>query len=149
MTPTLLPRGRVLLLLALLAPAGVRADGPAKARKLDFNRDVRPIVSDNCFACHGPDRKKRKAKLRLDAFDATLTKGGILVPGKAGQSELVKRLEIKTPGKQMPPKKSGKKLTAAQIATLKQWVNEGASYSQHWAYVPPKRPVLPVVKNTA
>src|SRR5262249_221820 len=101
------------------------------------------------FACHGPDAKKRKAKLRLDVFDPSLTKNEILVPGHADKSELGKRLQHKSASKRMPPAKSGKKLTAAQIATLKQWINEGASSTQHWAYSPPKRPALPVVKNTS
>src|SRR5262245_5794469 len=135
--------------VALLLAALSHADGPAKpAGKLDFNRDVRPILSDKCFACHGPDAKKRKADLRLDlGADGKL--GTVIVAGKAEQSELYQRLISKEPGKLMPPRKSGKTLTPAQIAVLRRWIDEGASFSQHWAYVPLRRPVLPAVKNTA
>src|SRR5262245_38892861 len=107
-----------LCLLALAAPA--HADGPAApARKVDFGRDVRPILTDACFACHGPDAKKRKGDLRLDVFDATLHRYKILVPHKAAESDLYKRVTSDDPGKRMPPAKHGKQLTAEQIAVLK------------------------------
>jgi hypothetical protein len=131
-------------LLALAA----RADGPAqRSRKIDFNRDVRPILSDACFACHGPDRKKRKGDLRLDVRDATIEVNKIIVPHKSADSELIKRLTSHDDRKRMPPKKSGKTLTAAQVALLRQWIDEGAAYSQHWAYVPPQRSPLPRVRK--
>jgi hypothetical protein len=141
-----------LLLLAplLLVPASLRADGPARpAGKIDFNRDIRPILSDACFACHGPDGRKRKADLRLDVRDPTHLANKILVPGKSAQSELIRRLLTTEPGKRMPPKKSGKTLTPAQVALLRQWIDEGATYADHWAFVPPRRPPLPAVRNTA
>ena len=142
------------LFVLILAPAlfGLtllsRGDGPsATIGKLDFNRDIRPILAENCFACHGPDAKKRKGDLRLDVKDPTHQTGKILVPGKAGESELVRRLLTADAGKLMPPTKSGKKLTPSQIALVKRWVEEGATYADHWAFVSPKRSATPEVKN--
>jgi mono/diheme cytochrome c family protein len=148
------PLSRFLVLI--LAPALFclnllsRGDGPAKPpTKLDFNRDIRPLLAENCFACHGPDAKKRKGDLRLDVKDPTHQTGKILVPGKVGESELIHRLLTSDAGKLMPPAKSGKKLTPAQIALVKRWVEEGATYAEHWAFVAPKRPALPETKRPA
>jgi hypothetical protein len=130
-----------------VAKAPVPAPRPALAGpKVDFNRDVRPILSDNCFACHGPDQKKRKAKLRLDRREAALRHGAI-VPGSAGKSELVRRVSTDNPRQHMPPKRSGKHLTAQQVDTLRRWVDQGAPWVEHWAFVTPKRPALPPVKD--
>src|SRR5262245_34736022 len=109
----------------LLAFTQTSAD-PAKSEPaIDFNPHIRPILSDNCFACHGPDDKARKAKLRLDtklgAF-APLRRGGrALVPGKPAESELIARITSDDPGELMPPPKSGKHLKPAQLALLKRW----------------------------
>jgi hypothetical protein len=132
------------LLVALLAPA----DGPIRTGKLDFNRDVRPILSDACFACHGPDAKTRKGDLRLDVR-AEATKHDAIVPGKAEASELVRRLLSDDPRKQMPPPKTKKTLSPAQIATLRAWIDQGAPYAEHWAFVPPQRAALPTVRAAA
>jgi hypothetical protein len=144
---------RVFLFLfpVVLCLAALRADGPAvkPSSKIDFNRDIRPILSDNCFACHGPDAKKRKADLRLDTREAVSKHEGLLVPGKAAESELYNRLITPDKNKLMPPAKSGKKLTSAQIALLKRWIEEGGSFSEHWAFVPPKRPTLPRIKTSS
>jgi mono/diheme cytochrome c family protein len=127
------------LTLALFAPA---ARGQPLPARIDFNRDVRPILSNNCYQCHGPDEKVRKANLRLD------TKAGAtaaaVVPGKPDASELVVRLTV-TPDDAgvMPPVKTGKTLTPREVAVLKQWIKEGADYSTHWAYVKPVRPPVP------
>src|SRR5439155_5917601 len=127
----------------LLFPAALRGDGPAqRSGKIDFNRDVRPILSDTCFACHGPDKKKRKADLRLDIRDSTVEVNKIIVPGKSADIELIMRLLHSDVRKRMPPKSTGKTLTAAQVAVLRQWIDEGAAYAQHWAYVVPERPAL-------
>ncbi len=146
------PLFRVVALCCILCLllSSLHADGPAvkSESKLDFNRDIRPILSDACFACHGPDAKQRKANLRLDEREAAV-KQGSLIPGKSAESEVYLRLISPEKGKQMPPPKSGKKLTAEQIAILKRWIDEGASYAAHWAYVVPKRPHLPQVKQTA
>ncbi|MFO0845071.1 MAG: PSD1 and planctomycete cytochrome C domain-containing protein [Gemmataceae bacterium] len=130
--------------------ATVRADGPAAKPpgQLDYNRDVRPILRDACFACHGPDAKQRKADLRLDQRDAAV-RHGALVPGKSGESEVYQRLVTDEKAKRMPPAKFGKSLSPDQVATLKRWIDEGASYAEHWAYVPPRRPALPTVQDAA
>ena len=121
---------------------------PALADKLQYNRDVRPILSDNCFRCHGPDKSNRKAKLRLDLREVALDRGAF-VPGKAEESEMVERIFSTNPEEQMPPADSHKQLTAAQKEVLKRWVAEGAEYQPHWAYLRPVRAPLPVVKNRA
>src|SRR5262249_6783528 len=100
----------------------------------------------NCFACHGPDEKKRKADLRLDVrADALASKA--FVPGKPGESELLKRLTSTDEKEVMPPPATGKKLTPAQIEVLRKWVAEGAEYKAHWTFIAPPRPPVPVVQN--
>jgi hypothetical protein len=116
----------------------------AQTKGVDFTRDVRPILAGKCFQCHGPDDKVRKAGLRLDARDAALK---VLAPGDAAKSELLKRITHVDPAKQMPPAKVGKRLSDAEVATLRRWVEQGAPYAQHWAYVKPVRPPLPAVKD--
>ena len=96
---------------------------------VDFRRDVLPILSENCFTCHGPDAKTRKADLRLDVKESALrTKDPVIVPGKSGESELFERVSSTDPDEVMPPPKSGKKLTPAQIDVLKKWIDQGASW---------------------
>src|SRR5262245_8243434 len=121
------------------APAGA-------APPVDFNRDVRPLLAENCFKCHGPDAKERKADLRLDDRAAAL-EAGVIAPGKSADSELVRRLTADDAAERMPPPKTGKKLTAAQVALLTRWVDEGAKYAEHWSFVAPKRPTPPEVKD--
>ena len=119
---------------------------------VDFNRDLRPVLSDNCYHCHGPDVKARKADLRLDTKDGAFRiKNGkaVILPGKASQSELYRRLVTTDPDDLMPPPKSHRKLTPAQIDLVRRWIDEGANWSQHWAFIPPARPALPKIKNTA
>ena len=154
MTAPRMPRCRfIILAAAFLALTGFsRADGPAvranPTGKVDFNRDIRPILSDNCFACHGPDAKKRKADLRLDVRDAELNT--LVASDKSGgDSELIKRLVTDDDSERMPPPKFKKALTVQQIALLRRWVAQGATYTTHWAYVSPRRPPLPAVKNAA
>src|SRR2546425_1367755 len=136
------------LLLGLAA--GVCARAASKA-PVDFDRDIHPILSDKCFACHGPDEKERKAKLRLDrkdeAFKPLKSGSYAIVPGHPEKSELVARLSTKDEDDLMPPPKSGKKLTPAQIDLLRRWVAEGAAWQRHWAFVKPERPPLPAVRN--
>ena len=103
------------------------------ATAADFNRDVRPILTSNCYKCHGPDAGARKAKLRLD-------KEKIARPVLKG---LLKRISSHDPDKIMPPPKSGKTLTTAQIQTLRQWISQGAQWEQHWSLKPIKRPAAP------
>jgi mono/diheme cytochrome c family protein len=142
----------VTALAASASPAAEPAAAPT-AGKLDFIRDVRPILSDKCFACHGPDPKERKAKLRLDTpeglFGEAESGARPVVPGKIDESELYQRAIAEDPEERMPPAKSGKALTPAEVATLKAWVASGAPYRGHWAFVPPSRPDLPAVVNLA
>jgi hypothetical protein len=115
---------------------------PVFGAKLDYNEDVRPILAENCFYCHGPDGNKRKAKLRLDVRDDAL-KHKAFVPGDAAASDLVKRLFSKDSDEVMPPPDSHRTVTAAQKEILKRWIAEGAEYKPHWAFVAPVRPALP------
>jgi Protein of unknown function (DUF1553)/Protein of unknown function (DUF1549)/Planctomycete cytochrome C len=117
------------------------------AERVDFNRDVRPILSENCFRCHGPDEKQRKAKLRLDSRDGALAK--VVVSNQPGKSEFVRRILAENNSERMPPADSGKKLSAAQIDVLKRWVEQGAEYKGHWAFVAPVRPEVPKVATEA
>lgn len=113
------------------------------AETISFNRHIRPILSENCFACHGFDPKHREAGLRLDTFDgATGDRDGVraIVPGDLAKSELWTRIQSDDPGQRMPPPSSHKPpLTPAQRATIKQWIEQGAKYEAHWAFVPPVR----------
>lgn len=117
--------------------------------QVKFNRDVRPIMSDTCFRCHGPDSKTRMAGLRLDVRDDALkaTKSGItpIVPGDAEKSAIISRIFATEPAKIMPPKHVHKDLTQAQKDTIRKWVAEGATYEGHWAYEPIKKPTPPEV----
>src|SRR5262249_24494755 len=122
------------------------ASGPALAGKIEFNRDVRPILADNCFACHGPDSAARKADLRLDVREEAVNSNAF-VPGKPDESALVERIFSAEKSEVMPPPKTKKTLTAAQKAILKQWIAEGAEYQPHWSCILPTRPPLPAVKN--
>ncbi len=118
----------------------------SKADDLKFNRDIRPILSQNCFQCHGPDSKSRKAGLRLDQFEAAIAdhKGvRAIVPGKPGSSELIARIFHAEPDEKMPPPESKLTLSDAQKETLKQWISQGARYEMHWAYIKPARPEAP------
>ncbi len=120
--------------------------------RIDFSRDIQPILADKCYHCHGPDAAKRKADLRLDTQAGALAprKGkAAIVPGNLADSELVRRIGSTDPDEQMPPPKSGRTVSAAQIALLKNWVAAGASWGKHWAFVPPVRPKLPAVKDPA
>ena len=129
--------------------SGGKAD--EKRPPVDFNREVRAILSKNCFACHGPDDEQRKAGLRLDRRDAALKEleSGLyaIVPGKIDESEVVARITTDDAAERMPPKKSGRELTPAEIALLTRWVAEGASYAEHWSFVKPARPALPPLKQ--
>lgn len=119
---------------------------PGRAESIDFNRDVRPLISDRCFACHGFDEHARQADLRLDSWaGATADLGGhaAVVPGKPAESELVKRITATDPEALMPPADSHKKpLTASEIATLTEWIRQGAVWSEHWALVKPQKSPL-------
>ncbi|MEY4378982.1 MAG: hypothetical protein RLZ85_863, partial [Verrucomicrobiota bacterium] len=125
-----------------LATLCLAASLAAAAEPIEFNRDIRPILSDNCFYCHGNDASHRKAKLRLDIREEALKKEAF-VPGKADESELVKRLFLTDPDEMMPPPDSHKKLTPEQKELLKRWVAEGAKYQRHWSYEAPSKAATP------
>jgi len=116
------------------------------APKLEYNRDIRPILAENCFACHGADSAARKAKLRLDVRDDAI-KAEAIVPGKPDKSGLIDRTHTDDVETIMPPVRTKKAMTAAQKATLKQWIVEGAEYQPHWAFIAPQKVALPTVKN--
>src|SRR5688572_9527977 len=119
---------------------------------VEFNRDIRPVLSDKCFGCHGPDAVAKKIPLRLDIEAiAKSDLGGrfAIVPGAPEKSELVRRITAPSPGMRMPPAHTGLKLSEREIDTLKRWVAEGAAWQKHWAFVPPRRPALPKLQNTS
>ncbi|HEV8542919.1 MAG TPA: PSD1 and planctomycete cytochrome C domain-containing protein [Verrucomicrobiae bacterium] len=124
----------------------IQASIASESGKIGFNQAIRPILSDNCFACHGPDAKKRKGKLRLDVRDDAVDKKAI-VPGKPDESEIVKRIFTPDKDDHMPPLDSNKSLTEAQKELLKEWIAQGAVYEGHWAYIPPVKPATPPGKS--
>ena len=135
---------RAVLLTALLALA-------AAAEPVKFNRDIRPIMSDTCFRCHGPDKRARMAGMRLDrreeALKATPSGAVPIVPGDPDKSAIVQRIFAADPARRMPPKYAEKTLTDTQKETIRRWVAEGAVYEGHWAYQPVKRPPVPEVAD--
>jgi len=142
------------ILILFLLSASIPVFGTAQAAdagKVDFNRDIRPVLSENCFKCHGPGEEERKAKLRFDIRDDALkpAKSGSLaiVPGAPEKSEMVAGITAADPDDRMPPAKTGKTLKPEQIELVRRWIAEGAPYATHWAYVKPVRPTLPQVKN--
>jgi hypothetical protein len=136
----------VMAMVGLTASFALEAAEASKRTKLEFNRDIRPILSENCYACHGPDKNKRKAKLRLDDRASALSMEAF-VPGKPDESELVARVQSDDAEQVMPPPTSRKSLTPAQKELLTQWVAQGAEYQAHWSYVTPERPPVPAVRN--
>ncbi|TWT34556.1 DUF1553 domain-containing protein [Blastopirellula retiformator] len=130
------------LVFSLLGGLAV-AETPA----VDFQRDIRPILSDNCFQCHGPDPLHREADLRLDTAEGA--HAAAIVPGEPDESELVARIVSGDADLAMPPHESGKSLSAEQIELLKRWIAAGGKYEAHWAFTPPTRPPVPQVKQAA
>ncbi len=136
------------ILLLMTVSSAVRA-----ADEIDYNRDVRPILSDTCYKCHGPDAAERKAGLRLDSHDGAVAKlesgATAIVPGKTDEGELLARIRSTDPDLVMPPPVSGKKLTPLQIDTLTKWIAQGAEYKGHWSFIQPQRAALPAVSDEA
>lgn len=116
----------------------------ATGQDVDFNRDIRPLLSNNCFQCHGPDAETREAELRLDVEDEA--KAYAIIPGDL-DSELLRRITSTDADEVMPPPDSGKQLSEKQVAMLQSWIQEGAKWSPHWAYVPPRRSEIPAVSS--
>ena len=132
------------VVLAALIAGGVSSLAEAP---LDFNRDIRPILSENCFYCHGQDGNKREADLRLDVRDAAVEAGAI-VPGDPGASVMLERVHSTDPDVLMPPPNSNRRLSDEQKKLLDRWIGEGAGYEPHWAFTAPVRPARPEVKQT-
>jgi hypothetical protein len=122
----------------------------APVKKIDFNRNIRPILSDTCFKCHGPDEKQRMANLRLDDTDGLFVdRGGyrIIVPGDAAKSKLYQKISSNDDSVKMPPSYSGRSLTPQQIELIKEWIDQGAKTEIWWSFVAPKRPPVPQVND--
>jgi len=134
-----------LLYCFALVSLTVQARADETQRPISYDRDVRPILSDNCFSCHGFDGKSRQADLRLDSADAVAAATGVIVPGQPDASSLIARIDSGDVDELMPPPESGRQLNAQQRQVLRQWVAEGAQYETHWAFVPPRKPALPDV----
>src|SRR6516165_1448216 len=118
---------------------------------VDYDRDILPILSAKCFACHGPDARARKGKFRLDlreiATKPTRSGDTPIVPGKSAQSEVVRRVFANDESQRMPPMKGGKALTEGEKDLIKRWIDQGAGYKQHWAFTKLERPAIPSVKD--
>src|SRR5688500_9190099 len=143
--------GRGCCIVIIVVGALVQSLWAADGGKVRFNRDIRPILTENCLACHGPDANHRKADLRLDTREGLLTQIDpltiVVVPGKPEKSELYRRVTAEDASELMPPKKSNKKLTAEQKDLLKRWIEQGAEWEGHWAFVKPAKAELPAVKR--
>lgn len=144
-----MPRTALIPLLTLPL-AALAEPGAIKANKVDFRRDVLPVLSSRCFHCHGPDEGSREAKLRLDVReDAIKDRSGIqaIVPGNSAKSEVFVRITTDDEDESMPPKKHDKPLTKAEVEVLKKWIDAGAEYDQHWSFVAPKREAVPALPS--
>jgi hypothetical protein len=145
--PRLYPWFRVGLLSLWFSGGPVIWAQGVRAQEVDFQRDVQPILAEHCAACHGPDAETRHAGLRLDSREIALVGGdsdlAAIVPHKPDASELIRRVTTTDAEQLMPPPAHNKPLTEAQIATLRQWIDQGAEYSAHWAFVPPEKAPLP------
>jgi Protein of unknown function (DUF1553)/Protein of unknown function (DUF1549)/Planctomycete cytochrome C len=134
----------------LIQPSLIQGGQPDSTDQVAFNRDVRPILSDKCFACHGADAKTREANLRLDT-DASIATGGesgkAIAPGNPDVSLLIQRILTTNEDERMPPSSSHKQLTASEVSILKRWIAQGAQYELHWAFEPPKSAKPPATKN--
>lgn len=140
------------LAVAVVLGSGFVCGRPSLAvEPVDFNRDIRPILSGKCFSCHGPDQPRRKAGLRLDTrqgvFGEAKSGNRAVVPRKLEESELYQRIMSEDEDERMPPLKDGKPLTRAEVERLKSWIEQGAPYETHWAFVAPQQPGLPRVSS--
>lgn len=143
-----------LILVGILTSSCQKSGRIAGSRdSVDFNLHIRPILSDRCFKCHGPDANQRKANLRLDIRESALAalkdnpKAHVIVPGSSSESEVYRRISGKDTAELMPPVKSNLKLSESEIQLIKKWIDQGAKYKKHWAFLPPLQPVIPEVEN--
>ena len=140
---------RFLLTAAVMGVLVIAVSARAEDR-IRFNRDIRPILADNCFECHGPDKAKRQADLRLDQKESALAERDsrrAIVPGDLKNSELIRRVLTDDSDLRMPPVDSGRKLTEKERLLVLQWVQQGGEYERHWSFVAPQRPQLPTVSQ--
>lgn len=125
----------------------------ADESKIDYNRDIRPILSDKCYQCHGPDEAERQTNLRLDeqtsAFSEVESGDRAIVPGDADDSEIIRRITAEDDDLKMPPPETAKRVSSDELTLLKQWIQSGAKWGTHWAFAGPIRPRLPEVQNTS
>ena len=124
-------------LFVLVAAAGAEPED-----RVQFNRDVRPILSNNCYNCHGPDKSSREADLRLDIRESALAdRYGVpaIVPGSPDESEFLRRIVSEDEGERMPPADSGKRLSIEQVEVIRRWIQDGANWQPHWSFIPPTR----------
>jgi hypothetical protein len=150
------PRFRIAVLTAIVFLLGFSRQGrqvdAADTSPIEYNRDVRPILADKCFHCHGPDAAARQAELRLDqSADATAERDGqrAITPGKPGSNELIRRILSAEDDERMPPADSGITLTLEEIGILGRWIQNGAEYQSHWSFITPERPRLPTIADAS
>lgn len=148
------PLRTISFLVALLAYVAVLGPLPADAaapRRINYSRDIRPILSNSCYKCHGPDERERKAGLRLDTRQGAYAKlesgDTAIVPGSTAKSAMIQRLTSHDADNKMPPPDSGKTVTAEQIELIKTWIAEGAEFHPHWSFVPPKHLPAPAIRT--
>lgn len=137
-------------LMAELLPSGFQLVASPTPARVEFYRDIRPILSDTCFACHGPDKANRTTVLRFDTEEGAMADLGghrAIVPGEPARSEMIRRITTDDEAIRMPPSYSGRKLTSQQVDLLTRWVQQGAHWQKHWSLLPPKRPGLPSVAD--
>lgn len=150
---TVIERTVIKIMLARLFVLSLFLASPWAQGAVDFNREIRPLLSDRCFSCHGPDANKRESGLRLDTPEGAVAKlksgKRAVVPGKPQESELVARIKHTDPEEQMPPAKLHRPLTKSEQSLLSQWIAEGAVYARHWAFEAPQKSASPATKNPA
>ncbi|MEJ1237857.1 PSD1 and planctomycete cytochrome C domain-containing protein [Chryseolinea sp. T2] len=140
-------------MLAILTGCKQKSDQLAVSDSVDYNLHIRPILSDRCFKCHGPDGNQRKAKLRLDTPEGAYAalkddpEGHVIVPGDPEHSEVYLRIATADTSLIMPPVKSNLKLSEQDIAYIRKWIEQGAKYKRHWAFIPPQKHSIPTVEN--
>jgi hypothetical protein len=139
--------------ILLVSPIWAIGQKPVeKPQSVEFNRDIRPILSDKCFTCHGPDQSRRRTKLRFDVeSEAKQDLGGrfAIVPGDLSKSEMIRRITAADSARRMPPAASGRALTEREIELIQQWIEQGAKWENHWSFIAPRRASLPEVNNRA
>ncbi|KAF0171302.1 MAG: hypothetical protein FD161_4335 [Limisphaerales bacterium] len=143
--------GACALALVLRSVGGLQAAPAALPNRVEFNRDIRPVLSDACFQCHGPDSVKRKAGLRLDTeagLTSKLKGGALVVAGKPERSELHRRITTTDADDHMPPRDAARQLTSGEVELIRRWIEQGAKWEKHWAFIAPKRPALPKVQGS-